>query len=70
MQHDQSHVDRLDNDLMTVKQLVARSRPGISRKHADVQAMEREVNTLTDRWQHISVMIPERWVMLNEAKFE
>ena len=57
---DQSHIDRLDSELVTVKQLVTRSRPGISRKHADVGAMESDVTTLTDRWHRLSVIIPDR----------
>ena len=56
----QPHVDRLNQDMMSVKQLVARTRPGVARTHPDVQRMEKEADDTIARWETLSVHLADR----------
>ena len=62
-------VQQLTSDVLAVKQLVARSRPGAVRSHPDVQRLEKEVDQTTSRWENLSLQIAERWDMLFVCDF-
>ena len=59
LQH-QPRVQQLSNDLLLVQQLVARSRPGVSRQHPDVQQLETAVDDVTSRWENLSINANDR----------
>ena len=56
-------VNELNNDILSVKQLVARSRPGVVRSHPDVQRLEKDVDAITTRWENLSIQLSERYVL-------
>ena len=56
-------MNELNNDLLAVKQLVARSRPGVSRSHPDVQRLQKDVDAITTRWENLSIQLSDRSVM-------
>ena len=58
----QPSVDALQKDMMSVKQIVARSRPGLARTHPDVQRFEKEVDGLTSRWEALCIQVNDRSV--------
>ncbi len=53
-------VQQLTQDILAVKQLVARSRPGAVRSHPDVQRLEKEVDQTISRWENLSLQVAER----------
>ena len=55
-------MSELNNDILAVKQLVARSRPGVVRSHPDVQRLEKDVDAITTRWENLSIQMAERCV--------
>ena len=57
-------VSELNNDILAVKQLVARSRPGVVRSHPDVQRLEKDVDAITARWENLSIQMAERFVFV------
>ena len=67
LQSHQTRVDDLQRDMMTVKQIVVRSRPGLARTHPDVQRLERDVDNLTNRWESLRVQIADRLVTTEET---
>jgi len=56
----QSRVDSVHQDFMTLKQLVARTRPGISRLHVDVQQLENNVELIIARWENLVIQVSDR----------
>lgn len=60
MQQLQLNINQLNVDMMGVKQLVARSRPGMARSHPDVQKMEKDVDAITTRWENLCIQMEER----------
>ena len=56
----QPGVSQLGQDMMAVKQLVARSRPGMARTHPDVQRLEKETDAVTTRWENLHIQATER----------
>lgn len=63
LQTHQIRVDDLERDMMTVKQIVVRSRPGLARTHPDVQRLEKDVDNLTNRWEGLCVQTSDRLVI-------
>ena len=56
----QPRVEQLGSDTLRLKQLVARSRPGVVRQHADVQRIERDVEELVGRWEALTIQTQDR----------
>ena len=56
----QSRMNMLNTDMMAVKQLVARSRPGLARQHPDVQRLEKDVDAITKRWDNLCAQVQDR----------
>jgi len=57
----QSRIDAVQQDLMTtLKQLVVRTRPGISRLHVDVQQLENNVELIIARWENLVIQLKDR----------
>ena len=61
MQQQQPRIDKVNHDVSSLRGLVEKSRPGAARHH-DLDAMEKEVNDLTDRWDRVRSQINERSV--------
>ncbi|KAK2164152.1 hypothetical protein LSH36_68g10066 [Paralvinella palmiformis] len=68
LQTHQIRVDDLERDMMTVKQIVVRSRPGLARTHPDVQRLEKDVDNLTNRWEGLCVQTSDRLKNLEVAE--
>jgi hypothetical protein len=60
IQQNQSGIDGLQQDVMTLKQLVARTRPGLTRLHPDVQRLENNTDELITRWENLAIQTAER----------
>ena len=56
----QNRVDALQQDFSTLKQLVVRTRPGISRLHVDVQQLENNLDLLIARWENLVIQVSDR----------
>lgn len=56
----QNRVDALQQDFSTLKQLVVRTRPGISRLHVDVQQLENNLELLIARWENLVIQVSDR----------
>jgi len=56
----QNQVDALQQDFSTLKQLVVRTRPGISRLHVDVQQLENNLELLIARWENLIIQVSDR----------
>ena len=61
MSQQQPRIDRINRDVNNLCSLVEKSRPGTTRHH-DLEAVEKEVNDLTSRWDKIKDQISERSV--------
>jgi len=57
----QSRVDAVQRDFMTLKQLVVKTRPGISRLHVDVQQLENNIELITARWENLVIQVSDRY---------
>jgi len=57
----QSRVDGVQSDFTTLKQLVIRTRPGVTtRLHVDVQQLENNMELLIARWENLVILLSER----------
>ena len=56
----QSRVDAVQQDFSTLKQLVVRTRPGITRLHLDVQQLENNLELLIARWENLVIQVSDR----------
>ena len=56
----QSRIDTVQQDFMTLKQLVVRTRPGISRLHVDVQQLENNIELIIARWENFVIQVSDR----------
>ena len=61
MQQQQPRVDHVSRDIASLRGLVEKSRPGTARHH-DLEAVEKEVGNLTDRWDKVKSQISDRSV--------
>jgi len=60
MRRAQSRVDGVQQDFSTLKQLVVRTRPGITRLHGDLQQLENNLELLVARWENLIILLSER----------
>jgi len=56
----QSRVDDLQQDFAKLKQLVVRTRPGITRLHLDVQQLENNLELMIARWENLVIQVSDR----------
>ena len=61
MQQQQPRMDHMSHDIASLRGLVEKSRPGTARHH-DLEAVEKEVSNLTDRWDKVKSQISDRSV--------
>jgi len=56
----QSQVDSVQQNFMTLKQLVVRTRPGTTRLQLDVQQLENNLELIIARWENLVIHLSER----------
>ena len=56
----QSRVDAVQQDLSTLKHLVVKTRPGITRLHPDVEQLENSLDLIIARWENLVIQVSER----------
>ena len=60
VQQNQSSFDVLQQDVMSLKQLVARTRPGLTRLHPDIQRLEHDIDELITGWENFTIQLNDR----------
>jgi hypothetical protein len=60
LQQNQRCVDGLQQETSTLKQLVARTRPGMTHLHLDVQHLESDLEQLITRWENLVIQVTDR----------
>jgi len=56
----QSRVDALHENFAKLKQLVVRTRPGVTRLHLDVQQFENNLELMIARWENLVIQVSDR----------
>ena len=56
----QSRVDAVQQDLSTLKHLVVKTRPGITRLHPDVEQLENSLDLIIARWENLVIQVSDR----------
>ena len=54
----------VEAEALRVRQLVTRTRPGLSREHPDVQKMETDKHTLVERADALSLQLADRFIFI------